>query len=144
MIAGALILASCFIALSLACAMWIGRRRDTPADPFSLPFGEMPQFTPEQLRRLGLMRPAASVQDNEAARPVPRPVGFSAAQLRRIAPVVTHDPLRRSLAPRRGNNPGGLALRPDAGGGRSFFPSGQAAVRSFLQLFSRSRSRVRA
>jgi hypothetical protein len=31
-----------FIAISAACAVWIGRRRPPPADPFFHPFGEMP------------------------------------------------------------------------------------------------------
>lgn len=44
-----------FTALGLACAVFIGRRRDAPADPFSKPFGEMPGFTGEQLRRIAPM-----------------------------------------------------------------------------------------
>lgn len=103
-----------FIALSIACAVWIGRRRRTgigqvAADPFSVPFGEMP--------------------------------GFSAEQLARIAPVVRYrDPLNRSFATRpidpivgeRIVYSAGLALRPrNADGGQSVFPSWLAAIRNF-------------
>jgi hypothetical protein len=47
-----------FIAISLASVAMIriGRRATPPADPFSRPFGEMPPFSPEQLRRMAPRR----------------------------------------------------------------------------------------
>lgn len=40
------------IAVVLLCAVWIGLRRPTRADPFFHPFGDMPGFTEEQLRQI--------------------------------------------------------------------------------------------
>jgi hypothetical protein len=111
-----LTIAFVFIALCLACALWIGRRRPPPADPFSVPFGEMP--------------------------------GFSAEQLRRIAPEVRNDdPLRRSFAVKnqlkRDSEPLWRLTRDSAGpsqpcgkraAGVSSFSPRQTAVRHFFNV----------
>lgn len=109
-----LIIAIAFAALSLACAVWIGRRRPPSADPFSAPFGEMPFFTAEQLNRL-------------------TPRWDPADPLRRSFAV--RDRLKREAQPLfliRQANSGGVANLPDAGGGGfSSYPLGPAAARIF-------------
>lgn len=114
-----IIVALAFTALSIGCAVLIGRRRPTPADPFSVPFGEMPGFSAEQLRRL---RPKVDPED----------------PLRRSFAV--RDRLKRQAQPLlliRSTNSVGSALRPaDAGGSRGFssYPPGPAAVvRNFFR-----------
>jgi len=116
-----LVIASVFAALSLCCAVTIGRRAppqsghfggpspgakrasSAPADPYSEPFGDAPE-------PCGFARSST---------------GFTTEQLCQVAPpVVTADPLRRSFA-----KPSGPALRPDAGSGGPF-PSGRAAARN--------------
>lgn len=110
-----IIVAMMFTALSLGCAVWVGRRaRHTSADPFSVPFGEMPFFTTEQLARL-----TPRVDPNDP--------------LRRAFAV--RDRLKREAQPLllfRQTDSAGLALRPrNADGGRSVFPSWLAAIRNF-------------
>lgn len=113
-----LTIAFVFIALGLACAVWIGRRCPPPADPFSVPFGEMP--------------------------------GFSAEQLRRIAPPVCNDdPLRRSFAVKNQLkrdsewlwrlNRDSAGLRQPCGkraAGVSSFSPRQTAARGFFRLIA--------
>ncbi len=50
-----------FAALSLAfIAVRIGLRATPRPDPFSLPFGEMPLFTPQELRLIAAAKPTRS------------------------------------------------------------------------------------
>jgi len=112
-----------FTALSLACAVRIGRRRDAPADPFSLPFGEMPTVDKD-------WRPQRSSTELGT--------GFSDRELRAITSrLPKDDPLRRSFYARpRGSSflPSvGYALRTDADGGRSNIPSWLAPISNFLR-----------
>jgi hypothetical protein len=97
---------SAFAALGLMCAVWIGLRRPAQADPFSIPFGEMPGFTAEQLRRIAPPRHYDDPQRRSfATRPMP--------------PIVDEESA-------------GLALRPDADGGRPVFPSWLASIGNFV------------
>lgn len=98
-----IIILSVFTAIGLACAVKISRRRMyAPADPYQNPFGDMPGFSAEQLRQIARM---------------PTPPAW--------------DPQRRSFATRPLKS-GGLALRPDAGGGRDAIPSSPSAARIAL------------
>lgn len=103
-----LCIALAFTALSLGCAVWVGRRaRHTSADPFSVPFGEMPFFTTEQLARL-------------------TPRVDPADPLRRAFAV--RDRLKREAQPLllfRQTDSAGLALRPRNRDGRRWFPVGK-------------------
>lgn len=63
-----------------------------------------------------------------------RAPGFTAEQLRRIAPPVrSRDPLRRSFSHGPFANPAGLALRTDAGSDGPFVPSDPAAARNLYR-----------
>jgi hypothetical protein len=107
-----------FTAIGLACAVAIarsrdagvGRRSDTPPDPFSHPFGE-PRLTP-----------ASFAQATPLSLPPDDPLG----DLLRSWQTV-RNPVARIL--KFPTESAGLALRSDAGGGRRLFPSGPAATR---------------
>jgi hypothetical protein len=105
-----------FAALGIACAVRIGWRRDTPADPFATPFGEMPGFTAEQLRHIAPVRRYGCdpLRRSFAARPLP-PLPGNAFCCK---------PIRSSA---------GALQADDAGDGRSSFPSGPAAIGNFLR-----------
>jgi len=133
-----LCIALVFTALSLACAVRLALRRQP----------KIGWRAPRQSGHFGgpssqVKRANSAPADPDYSEDVYEPcgfapasrTGFTAEQLRRIAPpVVTRDPLRRSFAPRSISiSESGPALRPDAGGGRHFFPSGLAAARNFLR-----------
>lgn len=117
-----LIYAISFTAIVLVCAVLIARRRGPETDPFALPFGEMPHFTPEELRRL---RPRVDPDD----------------PLRRAFAV--RDRLKRETQPLlliRQSKSAGAALRPDDAGGRGPSQSPRrAAARDFFRLLLRGR-----
>lgn len=95
-----------FIAISIWCAVRIGLRRPTPADPFFHPFGDMPGFTAEQLRVM-----SASAMQNAAC-----------------------DPLLRRFTTQPDQNSAGLALRSaDVDGGRPLLRSWLASVGDFFR-----------
>jgi hypothetical protein len=94
-----------FTAIGLACAVRHALRRPRLADPFAIPFGEMPGFTDAQLHAI-------------EQRPHPRD------PLRRSFSHAYFDDLSVS--------PGGPSARGNADGGLSSIPSGLAAVRNFL------------
>jgi hypothetical protein len=102
-----------WIALGLACALRVGRRRRTGAsrmadDPFFFPFGEMPtvpsHFVMERRHRLVMT----------CSNP----------------PAIGVDMSRRIFFPIPS---AGLALRPDAGSDEPFVPSGPVAARNLLR-----------
>lgn len=130
-----LVIASLFAALSLACAVFVGRRAPSQERHFGV--------APRRIKRAS-HAPAGDAYA-EPFGDVPG-TGFTTEQLRKIAPpVVTRDPLLRSFAPDeticqadrlRHEFQSGPALRPDAGSGGVNgrpFPSGRpATVRGFL------------
>jgi hypothetical protein len=111
-----IVIFSVFAALSLLCAVRIGRRATPPADPFALPFGEMPAFTAEQLDRI-------------------RPRDFSADPLRRSFATRTFilDPDETVIAGRVVKNSAGLALRRADADGGGHVPSWLAPISRFLR-----------
>jgi hypothetical protein len=114
-----IILFAVFTALGLCCAVRIGRRRDAPADPFSIPFGEMPSVDRD-------WRPQRSSTELGT--------GFSERELRNITRRLPPDhPLRRSPYARplsQYPSSAGVALRTvEAGSDGSFIPSDPAAAR---------------
>lgn len=113
-----LCIAIVFIALSLLCAMWIGRCRPVPADPFSIPFGEMPGFSAEQLRAIA----PPMVTDDPLRR------SFAVRnQLKRDA-----EWLCRLQKHSRERDSAGVALRSDNAGGEGFLlPHRPVAARMF-------------
>ena len=134
-----IVILSVFTALGMACAVafalrpnaGIGRRRDTPADPFLVAFGDMPGFSRWQLEAM-----AQTAMRNAARDPLRRSFAVRGLLHRRPygggdctrcgAPLgspaeCVPDPFRST----------GLALRPDADSGGLLFPSGPAAVRLF-------------
>lgn len=104
-----------WIALGLFCALRVGRQRRTgasqvvPADPFFIPFGEMPIVPIER----HLAKFVMTSSD-------PPPAGVSIS--RRICFPVS----------------AGLALRPEDAGGRGYDPHGPAAARKFFAPFLRA------
>lgn len=106
-----------FTALCIGCAVWIGRRRPPAADPFSLPFGEMPFFEQEQLRRL-----APGVDEDCLYR------AFAArARLKREAQALLLIP--------QSNSTGAAMVRVDNAGGEGPSQSPRrVAARNFLSL----------
>lgn len=120
-----------FAALSLGCAVWIGRRRDSPADPFAQPFGEMPGFTDDELRRIA---PVPRTSD-------PQRRSFETSKTCRITmtssdrPRVGDDDMRRRLLiiPFPSTDPVRLALRSrDTGGAGSYLHPDPGAARLTL------------
>jgi hypothetical protein len=120
-----------WIALCLVCALRVTRRRRTGAsqvagDPFLFPFGEMPWFTADELRRIA---PMPHTKD-----PLRR--SFETTRSCRVLMTSSYPPRVGDHSISRRMFPislsAGLALRPDAGGDGSSFHPDPAAVRFSL------------
>ncbi len=89
------VIAALFIALGLLCAIRIALPRPPARDPFSIPFGDMPGFSAEQLREIGRRG-----LDNAASDPLRRSFIEGPAGRRRYAGGDgLSDPLRPNRRP---------------------------------------------
>ncbi len=109
---------SAFLAIGIACAVRIARRRPA-ADPYVRPIGDVPEVSLEQIIAISRRHRMTPEEQDQQRR------SFVYANCKLANPLVT-----RAMVDRAAES-AGLALRPDAAGGRSSIPSVRVAGRSF-------------